>query len=32
MMGFLIAWGAGRLAGWLERRRGWDIAAFFREG
>ena len=29
-MGFLIALGAGRLAGWLERRRGWDIAAFFR--
>jgi hypothetical protein len=27
---FLIALGGGRLAGWLERRRGWDIAAFFR--
>jgi len=29
-IGILIAWGAALVAGWLERRRGWDIAAFFR--
>jgi hypothetical protein len=26
----LLAWSAGMLAAWLERRRGWDIAAFWR--
>ena len=31
LIGFLIAWGAGCLADWLERRWDWDIAAFCRE-
>src|SRR5262249_2407715 len=26
----ILAWAAGMLADWLERRRGWDIAAFWR--
>lgn len=30
LMALLLAWTAGMLAGWLERRRGWDIAAFWR--
>lgn len=30
LMALLLAWSAGLLAGWLERRRGWQIAAFWR--
>ena len=30
VMALLLAWAAGLLAGWLERRRGWDIAAVCR--
>jgi hypothetical protein len=30
LMGVILAWGAGFLSSWLERRRGWDIAAFWR--
>jgi hypothetical protein len=30
VIGLLIAWVSALLAGWLERRRGWDIAAFCR--
>jgi hypothetical protein len=26
----VLGWGIGLVAAWLERRRGWDIAAFFR--
>jgi hypothetical protein len=30
VLAVLLAWAAGVLAAWLERRRGWDIAAFWR--
>ncbi len=28
---FMLAWAIGSVAAWLERRRDWDIAAFWRE-
>jgi hypothetical protein len=29
-LSLMLGWAIGSLAAWLEKRRGWDIAAFFR--